>query len=429
MVVLPFKSKPLQGFLMSRSVRFCLLACLCILLNFSPCLADGDKTPSKYGTVTGQLRTYYFTQRNKGTGNSFNRVRESLAVGGILKYETPWIADHFGAGAAGYVSEPFIDAFNEKRKGGTGLLTRKNQGIQALGEAYLKGRFGKSEARVWRQRIESPLINSFDSRMLPQTFEAYGIKSGDVDNLALSLYWVDKEKARDTELFKPMTEMAGLGGTEGGVLMAGADWQASEKLPLRFWNYYAQNLDNTFFTQAKYTFGDPDAVAYEITLQGLNQSSVGDQRNGTYSTGEVGVQGVVKVDGFDFYLGASQVDNAKSIRNSWGKYPFFNKMMGYDYNRAGERAGLLGVGYDFARIGADGFKADLKAAYGVTPNSGPHASFNRSEYDLNMQYDFGGDLKGFSILNRWSYQDVDERYGGRDGYQVRLRLQYDFQLL
>jgi hypothetical protein len=415
---------------MFTSARLALLVCLAILLCSAPCIADDeDATTSPYGTITGQVRTYYFTQRNKTTGQTFDSVKESLAVGGYLKYETPWLADHFGAGLAGYFSEPFIDAFNENDKGGTGLLSKRNQGIQALGEAYLKGRYAQSEARVYRQRIDTPFINSNDSRMLAQTFEAYGIKSKDVNNLELSLFWVDKEKARDTELFKSMGEMAGLTGTNTGVVMTGADWQATDTMPLRFWNYYTPNLDNTFFTEAKYLFGDPADLACELTFQGVDQRSVGDQRDGTYNAAEAGLQSVFKVDGFDFYLGATIVDGARGIRNSWGNYPFFNNMMGYDFSRSGEHSGLLGVGYDFSRIGVDGFKANLKAVFGDTPDTGVHATYDRSEYNLNMDYAFGGALKGLSILNRWSYQDADESMGGRDGYQVRLRLQYDFRLL
>jgi len=407
-----------------------LLTCLAILLCVLPCLAAGDDAnPSEYGTITGQFRTFYFTQRNKTDGGSFNNVKESLAVGGYLKYETPWLADHFGAGAAGYFSEPVTETFNQKRRGGTGMLSSRNNGVQALGEAYLKARYAGSEARVWRQRIDTPFINANDGRMLAQTFEAYGFTSRDVEDLEFSLFWVDKEKARDTELFVPMTEMAGLKGTNGGVLMTGADWQAAEKLPLRFWNYYAPNLDNTFFTQAKYTFGDPKDLALELTFQGVDQRSVGDQRNGRYDGAEAGLQGVLKVDGFDFYLGASQVDGSKSIRNSWSDYPFFNYMMAYSFNRAGERAALVGVGYDFSRVGFDGFKANVKAGFGSAPDSGPHATYDRSEYDLNMTYAFDGALKGWSILNRWSYQDEDESMGGHDGFQVRLRLEYNFQLL
>ena len=408
-------------------VRLLLLACVSLFLCSQPAPARAAEwIPPEYGTISGQFRTYYLTQRSKGTRKSFNRVTESLAAGGFLKYETPWLADHFGAGVAGYFSQPVVDTFNQKNRGGTGLLSSRNQGITALGEAYLKGRYAGSEARVWRQRIETPFINGNDSRMLAQTFEAYGVKSKDVKDLELSLFWVDKEKARDTELFESMTQMAGMDGTRGGVFMTGADWQATDKLPLRFWNYYAPNLDNTFFTQAKYTFGDPEDLALELTFQGVDQRSVGEQNNGRYNTAEAGLQGVLKYNGFDFYLGASRVDSSHSIRNSWGVYPFFNNMMVYNFAQAGEQSFLLGVGYDFSRVGIDGFKADLKGATGLTEDSGPHKRFDRSEYNLNMYYDFQGAMKGWSILSRWSYQDADESTQGRDGYQVRLRLQYNF---
>ena len=84
------------------------------------------------------------------------------------------------------------------------------------------------------------------------------------------------------------------------------------------------------------------------------------------------------------------------------------------------------MGYDFSRVGIDGFRADLKGATGLSEDAGPHATFDRSEYNLNMYYDFQGAMKGWSLLNRLSYQEADESRGGRDGYQVRLRRQYNF---
>ena len=391
--------------------------------------AENTATHWEYGTVTGQARLYYFTQRNKTTGDDFDNVRESLALGGFLKYETPWLADVFGFGVAVYGTAPVSAEFNQENQGGTGLLSPDNEGFAALGEAYAKARYGKSEMRLWRQRIDTPFINSNDSRMIPQTFEAYGVKSADFDNLTLSLYWVDKEKARDTELFRSMTELAGLDGTNGGVLMAGADWQPVEKLPLRFWNYYAPDLDNTFFTQADYSFGDPDGVSFTVLFQGVDQRSVGSERSGEYGTAEGGLKGGVKFSGFTFDVGGTIVGNSAGIRNSWGSYPFFNNLMSYAFNRAGEKTVYLGVGYDFSRVGATGFTANIKTGFGDTPDSGDNASFDRNEYNLNLGYDFDGELKGLSVLNRWSYQDADEDLGGRDGFQVRLRLQYDFQLL
>nr|WP_321255207.1 OprD family outer membrane porin [uncultured Pseudodesulfovibrio sp.] len=404
------------------------LMVLCLILFSFPALA-AEKTVSKYGTVTGQARMYYFTQRNKTTGDDFDNIKESLALGGFLKYETPWLADMFGFGAAVYGTAPLSGELNQADEGGTGLLTSNNEGFAVLGEAYFKARYSQTEMRLWRQRLETPFINSNDSRMIPQTYEAYGIKSSDVENLTWSLYWVDKEKARDTELFKSMSDMAGLDGTDGGVLMAGADWTPVEKLPLRFWNYYAPDLDNTFFTQAGYAFGDPKGVGFTVLFQGVDQRSVGDERAGEYGTAEGGLKGGITFSGFTFDVGGTIVGNSAGIRNSWGNYPFFNNLMSYAFNRAGEKALYLGAAYDFSRLGADGFTANIKTGFGDTPDSGDNASFDRNEYNLNLGYAFDGDLEGLSILNRWSYQDADEDLGGRDGYQVRLRFQYNFQLL
>ncbi|BCS89687.1 histidine porin [Pseudodesulfovibrio sediminis] len=405
----------------------CLVLLLLILMTV-PCLA-AEEEPSEFGTLTGQARMYYFTQRNKTTGEDFDNIRESLAVGGFLKYETPWLAEYFGAGVAGYTTIPFLDMFNERDEGGTGLLSSTNQGFIALGEAYFKARYSQTEGRIWRQRIETPFINGNDSRMVPQTFEAYGVKSSDIEDVELSVYWVDKEKARDTELFVSMSEMAGLQGTSTGVFMVGADWQAMENLPTRFWNYYAPDMDNTFFAQLKYTFGEAEAVHYGILFQGVDQRSVGDERRGEYNTGEAGVLGTVGFAGWTFDVGGTVVDNSAGIRNSWGTYPFFNNMMSYAFNRAGEKALLFGVAYDFERLGAKGFTVNIKTGFGYTPDSGRSASFDRNEYNLNLGYQFDGDLKGLSIQNRWSYQDADNDFGGTDGYQVRLRLQYNFQLM
>jgi hypothetical protein len=403
---------------------------LSLLFTAAAFAADEEKKASEWGTVTGQARLYYFTQRNKTTGDDFDNIKESFALGGWLKYETPWLMDHFGGGAALYGTMPISGELNQRKQGGTGLLDpANNEGFAVLGEAYLKARYSETEARVWRQRLETPFINSNDSRMLPQSYEAYGFKSSDIDTVQASLYWVDKDKARDSEVFEPMTKMAGLDGTDGGVLMAGVDWTPVDDYPTRFWNYYAPDLDNTFFTELKYLFGDPQGVAYELLFQGVDQRSVGEQRAGNYSTGEAGLMGTLKYAGISLNVGGSIVDDSYGIRNSWGNYPFFNNLMSYAFNRAGEKTLLLGVGYDFSRVGFKGFKADVKAGFGDTPDSGRNASPDRNEYDLNTYYDFDGELKGLSLLGRFSYQDADGDLGGKDGFQVRLRLQYNFQLL
>ena len=413
-----------------KTTHMLFTAFLVILMISLPAgAAEQEKEAWEYGAITGQARFYYFTQRNKTTGNSFDNIQESLATGGYLKYETPWLSDHFGAAVAAYLTIPVTGELNKSDQGGTRLLTSSNDGFASLGEAYFKARLAQTEVRLWRQRIETPFINGNDSRMLAQTFEAYGLKSKDLDNVELSLYWVDKEKARDTGIFKSMTELAGMTGKKGGVLMAGADWAPLEELPTRFWNYYAPDMDNTFFTQVKYSYDISEDLEYSLLFQGADQRSVGDQLRGKYNSAEVGLLGAVKVSGITMELGGTAVDNSATLRNSWGTHPFFTNMMASAFNRAGEKSLYLGAAYDFSRVGAKEFTANIKTVFGDTPDTGRNASFDRDEYTLNMNYAFGGDLKGFSILNRWSYQDEDAKLGGKDGFQVRLRFQYDFQLL
>lgn len=413
-----------------KLIHAVLAVCFVAIMTAIPSFAAGqEKEKGEYGTLTGQARFYYFTQRNKTTGASYDNIKESLAVGGYLKYETPWLNDHFGAAVAVYGTAPVTSGLNKTDQGGTGLLSSKNHGFLALGEAYVKARYEETELRLWRQRIKSPFINDHDSRMLAQTYEAYGLQSRDLDDVVLNIYWVDKGKARDTELFKSMTELAGVTGKKGGVLMAGADWTPVEKFPTRFWNYYAPDMDNTFFAQAGYTFDVSDDLEYSILFQGANQRSAGDACRGHYNTGEAGLLGGVKVSGVSLELGGTVVDDSAIVRNSWGDYPFFSDLMVYDFNRAGEKSLYLGASYDFSRIGMKEFSAKIKTVFGDTPDSGKNASYDRDEYNLNLNYAFGGDLKGFSILNRWSIQDADAKLGGKDAFQVRLRFQYDFQLL
>ncbi len=413
-----------------KLIHLFFVVCLASVLTAVPSFAsEPEEEKWEYGTITGQARLYYFTQRNKTTGDGYDDVKESLALGGYVKYETPWLADHLGAAVALYGTAPVTSGLNKSDQGGTGLLTSKNHGFVALGEAYVKAKFGETVFKFWRQRVDTPFINSNDSRMLAQTFEAYGLQSKDLDNVVVSFSWVDKEKARDTELFKSMTELAGVSGKKGGVLMAGADWTPQENLPTRFWNYYAPDMDNTFFTQAKYTFDMSEDLDYSLMFQGVDQRSVESSIRGNYNAAELGLLGDVKVNGVKLELGGTIVDNSADVRNSWGTYPFFNNLMSYAFNRAGEKTLYLGAAYDFSRVGMQQFTANIKTGFGNTPDSGRNASFDRNEYTLNMNYNFEGDLEGFSILNRWSYQDADSKLGGKDGFQVRLRFQYNFQAL
>ncbi|WP_432735890.1 OprD family outer membrane porin [Maridesulfovibrio sp. FT414] len=393
-----------------------------------PGAATGQNATEKkdYGKFSGQARLFYFLEETRASGQSYKRAKETFALGGQLKYETPWLADHVGGVVNGFVAVPLFDGLNRERYAGGAVLNNKNQGYAVLGEAYIQGRYEESIAKLYRQRIESPYINGNDSRLLPNTFEAYGIESTDIDGLRLHAAWVDKMKNRDTDKFISMTEAAGVSNADGGTVMLGADWKPTDKMSFRLWNYFTPDMGNTFFIEGNYSYDLSDKLETHLRFQGANQRNAGRNLLGTYNALEGGLLWGVKFSGVTLDAGYTIVDDTDEMRNSWGVTPFFNNLMSCSFSRAGEKSVYLSAGYDFSKIGFEGFSAELKAGFGDTPDSGKNASYDRNEYNLNTTYKFSGTLKGLSLLTRWEYQDADQSMGGKDVAQLRVRLQYDF---
>lgn len=409
-----------------ESIRKIVVAglCLTVCLMVLPAWAAEEEEPWALGKVSGQLRYYYYTQRDDVDGQADDDVIESLALGGYLKYETPWIEDMFNGGVAMYTSQPFPETFNQTDRGGTRLLTSQNTGITVLGEAYAKANIQGVVASFYRQKINTPMINPNDSRMIPQTYEAYLLEY-DEDDLRLIGGWIDKIKQRDSKHFKYLSEVSGdLDSSRRGMWMAGAEWAPESFESKAYYHAIPDYLQTSFFhLGATHPLGDD--LSWRWLLLGLDQRSLGSQDAGGFNVAEGGALAGVTVNGFSLDVGGTIVDDTTDVV-AWGSYPFFTDMMGFSNNRAGEKTLYLGTSYDFDRIGWTGFSSSLKASFATTPNEGRTASPDRNEIDLNMNYDFGGEFEGLSILNRWAYLETEDE---REGVMVRLRLQYDFQLL
>jgi len=414
------------GVMVGKKSVTAVLALLLLIVNFVPAYAADGILDEEYGKLSGQIRSFYFWQGTENNNGNLDKSKETFAVGGQLKYETPWLADHFAAAMNLFWAAPLFDDLNQARYGNTGVLDKNNDGYAVIGEAYLTGRFGGTTAKVWRQRIESPYLNGNDSRMVPNTFEAYGVESKDIEGLKIHLAWVDKIKLRDSDRFVSMTEAAGANSKKGGLAMLGAEWQATEGTLIKGWNYYAPDLDNTLFIEVMHKREIYPGVEGRIRFQAVDQRDVGTGYLGSYQTNEAGLLFGASYKGFNFDFGGTIVDDSAKIKTPWGVNPFFNMMMVNAFNRAGEKTLFLSATYDFSQVGIDGFTTNFKAALGSTPDSGANASADNNEYNLNLTYKFSGALEGFSILNRWAYVDSDNSQGGDDAGQVRVRLQYNF---
>jgi hypothetical protein len=101
------------------------------------------------------------------------------------------------------------------------------------------------------------------------------------------------------------------------------------------------------------------------------------------------------------------------------------------FNRAKEDGWLLGLSYDFSRVGLPGLSGFLNYADGDTPDGGPFASPDQSEFDITIDYRFQSRaLKGLWLRARAATLDQDDDVvGANDIDDYRIILNYERSIL
>ncbi|MFW5838210.1 MAG: OprD family outer membrane porin, partial [Desulfovibrionaceae bacterium] len=324
-------------------------------------------TALQNGTLKGYSRVYY-----KRRHVQKDDTQESLAIGGGLHYQTGWW-NNLAAGLAGYTSQPLW--YFPESKGGTGVLTRKNQGYSSLGQAYLKARGFNSTFTGYRQALDTPfLVNPNDSCMTPITFEAYTIQSQPLENLEILASHVTKMKDRTSTTFVEMSKAAGYAAKQP-VSLLGVTWRFLDNYKITAWEYYSWAMMNSVYAEVTGDWAVTDDFDMWAGIQGLYQQDTGQAIAGHFTTGALGAKVGGAYKGFDLELAVTLTDQNRDIVNPYnGAYAGYNSIMEEDFNRAGENSGRVSVHYDLGRLTLTGVHAFFTFCQSVTPDSGPHAS-------------------------------------------------------
>ncbi|MGD9970313.1 MAG: OprD family outer membrane porin [Sulfuricurvum sp.] len=156
------------------------------VLIFGGASAMGAETLSdaiSQGHFSGKVRALYAS--SDFSDNAAFDDRYALGMGVRLSYETaPWYSlqgklSLYGASGLGANSDNpnKVDSvyFLNTQSGGmtTGSVYGTSaQGYAVLGEAYVKGAFGKTMLQAGRMEIDAPFASSHDIYLVPNTFEA-----------------------------------------------------------------------------------------------------------------------------------------------------------------------------------------------------------------------------------------------------------------
>ena len=380
--------------------------------------------------VKAHFRTYYFNRTNPN-----DTVNEAWAFGGWLAARSGWLLDTFSIGGTLYGSAPL---YAPEERDGTLLLKPGQEGYYVPGEAWAALRYQDyAVLRGYRQLVDMGYVNPQDNRMTPNTFEAVtlGGKASWVQYVTGYLWEIKK---RNADTFISMSSAAGVKGQHDGVAIGGVRLTPLKNLRIDLNDAWGVNMFNTLFSEVDYLHPINDQWKVRLGAQFTDQRAVNEARvqtanerywdtqNGAFRT-QLLYQELTLTGAF------SITASGNTIQSPWGSFPGYLSMIDQDFNRANEKAVLVGLAYDFSRILARGLAAYTNIVWGwdaINPSTRVRAP-DQTEYDVTVDYRppflRPAFLQGLWIRARAAVLDQED--ARRTGYQFRIILNWERDLL
>lgn len=394
--------------------------------NLPPFLRDTD--------LTVHFRTYYMDRINPN-----DTQNEAWAVGGWLAYRSGWLLDTLGIGATFYGSAPL---YAPSDKDGTALLKPGQEGYSVIGEAYAALRYQDyGVVKGYRQLVDQSYINPFDNRMTPNTFE--GVTAGGKIDFAQYLGgYLWKIKPRNEDNFIPMSEQAGAKGSDDGVILGGVRLTPMPGLRIELTEQYGVNTFSTLYAEGEYLYPLNEDWTLRFGVQFTDQRAVGDElvanaaeRDWSTQAGGARIQAIYRE--LTLTTAFSITGSGNSIQSPWGTFPGYLSLIAQDFDRAREKAVLIGAAYDFSSVVTSGLSGYFNFAWGwdaINPSMRQRAP-DQQEYDFTV--DYRPPFKGPSLLRgilqgiwfRARAAIVDQKDAPTLGYQFRLIINWDRDLI
>lgn len=397
--------------------------------NISDCQYDASGVNSftdifTCGTVSGSLRTLYYSTHNAYFSKGFNQ--DTVSYGGSIKYET---APFYGFRAG--VSGIFLRGIDHPDEAHTIGDIGDNQ--TNVGEAYLSWQWDDFKITAGDQRINIPFVGDYDWRITPILFRGVDANYGDSTNyLHATKVWRYKPWGDDqflnttayTDVDERTNGMWALGGGRG------TQWDG-KKLTGQLW--YQEYADYTRLVYGESHLQWQDTLFQpDLGVQFIRGTSLGKALAGEVNSTSYGTQlALTFTPALSWKLG---YDHIAASGNSWGNgslvtpyahntssgpyfaQPFFTSTQDLGSGNA-YMTNLNYVMNENLSLGTQYSFMDLKPS----PTS---ASINQSEYLVYFTWRFSGVLKGLSLTDFAGVQTsplYDSHF-----WQNRLSLQYDF---
>ena len=369
------------------------------------------------------IRSYYF-DRTRADGSE----SVAWALGGSISYESGQLFKLVSVGGEVFTSQKL---YGPEDKDGTLLLRPGQEGFTVLGRAYGKFNYeNKLEITVYRQYIDSPYVNKQDNRMVPNTFEAYGLR-GDFDTIRFGGGYISKIKRQNSDKFVPMSQIGGIKNLDNGMFIFGAGYYPIEEFSIGGVNYFVEDVINIFYAESYFVKSMASGVGVKLSLQYTDQRSVGDDLLGSdFNTWVWGGQIATSYLNTIFRAAFSTTSNDRRIISPYGGYPGYISLIVKDFNRAGEKAFLFGLSHASKIDILEGlsFFTNYAFGYNAVDEDDGQSLPNQREFDITVDYK-PESLSVRGLWLRFRYANVDIT-GDKDSVNdLRVILNYNFPVL
>lgn len=398
---------------------------LCELHNHHE-VSSIDKAFAK-GELDGQIRFAYISQKNYADDDiSDPSTLDNYAssIGGQLKYETAKF-NHVSLAASAYISQKIkiLSADSNSELNGDFFDAEKGS-FAYLGEAYIDYENKHLNIRIGRQKLDTPLNDRDDIRMLPNTFEAIMLGYGGIkDTILVAGYiqrWAGYDSGDDISKFKDLP-----GGVDEntikGVYLAGVMNESIEDVELQVWYYDMDKTVGVSYIEAVYEKEyKKSGISVETAFQYGNYTEKSSSGIDGDIYGAMLALSYNDVSLFASYNKAESLD-AKSITLGFGGGPYFTSMEEMTVDSINDASAyVIGSEVDFSKM-----VKGLVFAYAYGKFDGDSGATEYEENDFILSY-----ILNDSIDIEASYASVNDKInsGATDtGYdRLLVRANYNF---
>ncbi len=402
--------------------------------SFSEMFSEGD--------IYGRVRSHMFWwDWDNANPNGSTEDGNMWGFGGSLVYKTGYL-NGFGATVGFYGSVPLVGENRNDRgnygKSGKDTYRQDVDGHELplgnFAEAYLEYKYGKSNIKIGRQGIDTLMIATNDTKMVPNTFEAAMIETKEIPDTNLRLGYITKQKLRDHNKFHSILAFDGAKkvnynddvGTHKGLTPTAIKARGASVNPdmilLNVSNKSIPNLklDGEFLHINDYFSTAVAEANYKIALGDWTLTPgvryIKQMDDGAGKIGGASITGKVKTQ-------AQATTNGYKAHDSVDTHAWMARLVA--------ESGPLSLQVGYARI-AD--KADIIAPWRGFPTGGYVRSMaimdwqaNTKSWAVKMGYDFGkaGIMDGLKVVADYENINYDDRKIAASGLTDRNTLHVD----